>query len=46
MYDMKSGRMSRMGIVPEISGGFVSSIDNPKLYEQFCTLDAIRRQGR
>jgi hypothetical protein len=46
MYDMKSGRMSRMGIVPEISGGLRSSIDNPRLYEQFCTLDAIRRQGR
>jgi len=35
-----------MGIVPEISGGFVSSIDNPKLYDSYCTLDAIRRQGR
>src|SRR5579885_2726373 len=46
MYDAKSGRMSRMGIVPEISDGWVSSIDNPRLYEQFCTLDALRRQGR
>jgi hypothetical protein len=46
MYDMKSGRMSRMGIVPEISGGLRSSIDNPRLYEQFCTLEAIRSQGR
>ena len=44
--DMKSGRMSRMGIVPEISGGLRSSIENPRLYDQFCTLDAIRRQGR
>jgi len=46
MYDMKSGRMSRMGIVPEISDGFVSSIDNPRVYDQFCTLAAIRYQGR
>jgi hypothetical protein len=46
MYDMKSGRMSRMGIVPEISGGLVSSINNPRLYNQFCTLEAIRTQGR
>jgi len=46
MYDMKSGRMSRMGIVPEISGGLVSSINNPRLYNQFCTLEAIRNQGR
>jgi len=46
MYDVKSGRMSRMGIVPEISGGWISSIDNPRLYDQFCTLEALRRQGR
>jgi hypothetical protein len=46
MYDMKSGRMSRMGIVPEISGGLVSSINNPRIYHQFCTLQAIRNQGR
>lgn len=46
MYDMKSGRMSRMGIIPRISGGFISRIDDPKLYYQFCTLGAIRRLGR
>jgi hypothetical protein len=46
MYDVKSGRMSRMGIVPEISGGLESSIDNPRLYEQFCTLEAIESNPR
>ena len=46
MYDMKSGRMSRMGIVPRITGGYLSSIDDPKLYYEFCTLNAIRRLGR
>jgi len=46
MYDMKSGRMSRMGIVPRITGGYLNSIDDPKLYYEFCTLNAIRRLGR
>jgi len=46
MFDMKSGRMSRMGILPRITGGYINSIDDPKLYYEFCTLNAIRRLGR
>ncbi|MFZ0887883.1 MAG: DUF1329 domain-containing protein [Candidatus Binataceae bacterium] len=46
MYDFATGRMSRMGWVPKIAGGFVTKFDDPKMYEEFCTLEAIRRFGR
>jgi len=46
MYDHHSGRMSRMGLIPKIAGGFVNKLDDPKCYEEFCNLAAIRRLGR
>ncbi len=45
-YDHKSGRMSRIGLVPKIAGGFTNKYNDPKTYDAFCTLDAIRRLGR
>ncbi len=46
MYDYKSGRMSRMGLVPKIAGGFITKYNDSKTYDDFCTLEAIRRLGR
>lgn len=46
MYDYQSGRMSRMGLVPKIAGGYANKLNDPASYAEFCTLDAIRRLGR
>ncbi len=46
MYEHKNRRMSRMGLVPKIAGGFITKYDDPKTYDEFCTLEAIRRLGR
>jgi len=45
-HDLQDGRMSRFQIVQQIIGGYPSTVDNPKLFGEFCSMDALRRLGR
>lgn len=44
--DMESGKLTRNQVLPEITGGFKTTFDDPSLFESYCSLDALRRLGR
>jgi len=44
--DMQSGKMTRMALAPSITGGYTPTFEDPKLFDGYCSLDALRRIGR
>ena len=44
--DMQSGRMTRFQIVPQISGGFKTGVNQTRYFNEYCSIDALRRLGR
>ncbi len=45
-HDLQSQRMERFQVLQEITGGFHTDVDNPKLFDEFCSMSALRRLGR
>ncbi len=45
-YDMQSHRMQHFQVVQEITGGFHTTLNDPKLFDEFCSMSALRRLGR
>jgi hypothetical protein len=45
-FDMQSGRMERFQVHREIFGGFKTGLNNPAFFEEYCSMDALRRLGR
>lgn len=44
--DYQSGRLSRLQEVREVVGGYGIAINDPGLYGEYCSMDALRRLGR
>jgi hypothetical protein len=44
-HDMENDRISIFEQAEHVDGGFHVRVDDPKLFEQFCTIPAIRRLG-
>jgi len=45
-HDLQNQRMSRFQYVQAITGGLASTVDDPKLFDEFCSMSALRRLGR
>jgi len=45
-HDLQSGRMERFQVLQQITGGFHTAVDDPKLYDEFCSMSSLRRLGR
>ena len=44
-HDLQSDYISLLQHVPEIAGGYKLRLNDPTLYENYCTMSAIRRMG-
>jgi hypothetical protein len=44
-HDLQSDYITTFQHIPEITGGFKIRLNDPTLYEKFCTIAAIRRMG-
>lgn len=44
--DLDTGKMTRNQLLPEITGGYKLSFDDPSLFDSYCSLEALRRIGR
>ncbi|NQV22116.1 MAG: hypothetical protein HQ511_11930, partial [Rhodospirillales bacterium] len=44
-HDLQSDYISLLQHVPEIAGGYKLRLNDPSLYENYCTMSAIRRMG-
>ncbi len=45
-YDIQSNTCSRMQLTPEITGGYKIRINDPGIFEEYCSMSALRRLGR
>ena len=45
-HDVNTDAISIVQQVAEIEGGFKVRVDDPDVYEQFCTIQAVRRLGK
>jgi len=45
-HNVRTDSISIVQQVAEIDGGFNVRIDDPDVYEQFCTIQAVRRLGK
>ena len=39
-------RMSRFYYAQTVPGGYYATVDDPSLFEKFCTIEALERLGR
>ena len=46
IHDRKSDSISLMQHVSELDSGFKLLVNDPSIYEQFCTIPAVRRLGK
>lgn len=44
--DLRSGKMSRIQLIPEVAGGYPTTFDKESLYKSYCSTDALRRLGQ
>jgi hypothetical protein len=44
-HDLQSDYQSLLQHVPEVAGGYKIRLNDPGLYENYCTMAAIRRRG-
>jgi hypothetical protein len=45
-HDLQSNRMSRFYYAQTVPGGYYATVDSPRLFEDFCTMEALERLGR
>lgn len=45
-HNIQNGSISLIQAVAEIDGGFKQRVDDPSVYDQFCTIPAVRRLGK
>jgi len=45
-HDLQSNRMSRFYYAQTVPGGYYATVDSPRLFEDFCTIEALERLGR
>ncbi len=44
-HDIQTNRISRLSQVKTIAGGYTMRVNDPSVYDEFCTMAAIRRLG-
>jgi len=44
--DLQSNRMSRFYYAQTVPSGYYAAVDSPRLFEDFCTIEALERLGR
>jgi hypothetical protein len=42
-HDLQSNRMSRFYCAQTVPGGYHASVDDPSLFDNFCTMEALER---
>ena len=45
-HDLQSNRMSRLYYAQTVPGGYHAAIDDPSLFDEFCTIEGLERHGR
>ena len=45
-HDLQSNRMSRSYYAQTVPGGYYATVDDPSLFNNFCTMEALERLGR
>jgi hypothetical protein len=45
-HDLQSNRMSRFYFAQTVPGGYHATIDDPRLFGDFCSIEALERLGR
>jgi hypothetical protein len=45
-HDLQSNRMSRFYYAQSVPGGYHATVDDPSLFDNFCTMEALERLGR
>jgi Protein of unknown function (DUF1329) len=42
-HDLQSNRMSRFYCAQRVNGGYHATVDDPNLFDNFCTMEALER---
>ena len=45
-HDLQSNRMSRFYYAETVPGGYHATVDDPRLFGDFCSMEALERLGR
>jgi len=45
-YDVQNETLAKLQLTPEVTGGYTIRINDPAIFNEFCSMSALRRMGR